>query len=66
MGYAVRLPDGLGGAPKDILQRLEQAEVARVGREMAAERGLAFRPSKAGGYVSGRLVGMANLASASP
>jgi hypothetical protein len=63
MGHAIRLPDGMVRAPKDILRRLEAAEVAHIGREMAAERGLAFRPSNPGEYVSGRLVGMASLAS---
>ncbi|MDX8450991.1 DUF3363 domain-containing protein, partial [Mesorhizobium captivum] len=36
MGYATRLPDGGVRGPRDLLQRLEQAEVARVGRRMAA------------------------------
>jgi type IV secretory pathway VirD2 relaxase len=63
MGHAIRLPDGTVRAPKDILRRLEQAEVARIGREMAAERGLAFGPSNPGEYVSGKLVGIASLAS---
>jgi hypothetical protein len=62
MGHAIR-PDGAAGAPKDILRALEQAELARIGREMAAERGLAFRPSNPGEYVSGRLVGVASFAS---
>ncbi|MER8803543.1 DUF3363 domain-containing protein [Mesorhizobium sp. M0998] len=63
MGYASRLDDGRIRAPKDLLQRLEQAEVARVGRVMAAERGLSFMKAQADEYVSGRLVGVANLAS---
>ncbi|MES0096636.1 DUF3363 domain-containing protein [Mesorhizobium sp. M0019] len=63
MGYASRLDDGRIRAPKDLLQRLEQAEVARVGRVMAAERGLSFMKAQAGEYISGRLVGAANLAS---
>jgi type IV secretory pathway VirD2 relaxase len=63
MGHAIRLPDGTVRAPKDILRRLEHAEVVRIGREMAAERGLAFRPGNPGEHVSGRLVGMASLAS---
>lgn len=63
MGYAARLPDGLIRAPRDLLQRLEQAEVARVGRMMASERGLSFIQAKPGEYVSGRLAGAANLAS---
>lgn len=63
MGHAIRLPDGTIRAPKDILCRLEQAEVARIGPQMAAQRGLAFRPSTPGEYVSGRLVGITSLAS---
>ncbi|WP_245436528.1 DUF3363 domain-containing protein [Mesorhizobium tamadayense] len=63
MGYARRLPDGAVRAQRDLLQRLEQAEVARVGRVMAAERGLSFIQAKPGEYVSGGLVGAANLAS---
>jgi type IV secretory pathway VirD2 relaxase len=42
---------------------LERQEVDRVGREMAAERGLAYAPSGPGEYVSGRLAGIAALAS---
>nr|WP_245303206.1 DUF3363 domain-containing protein [Chelatococcus sp. CO-6] len=46
MGHAVRHTDGSFRAPKDLLQRLAQAEIARVGRAMAAERGLAFVQAK--------------------
>jgi type IV secretory pathway VirD2 relaxase len=63
MGYATRLPDGGINAPGDLLSRLERAEVTRVGRAMAAERGLAFKEPKIGGYVSGKLVGATQLAS---
>lgn len=42
-------------APRDLPQRLEQAEIARVGRRMAAERGLSFIQAKPGEYVSVRL-----------
>ncbi|UVK47537.1 DUF3363 domain-containing protein [Mesorhizobium sp. AR07] len=63
MGLARRLDDGRIRAPKDLLSRLEQTEVARVGRVMAAERGLSFMKAQAGEYVSGRLAGTANLAS---
>jgi type IV secretory pathway VirD2 relaxase len=63
MGYATRLPHGTVRVPRDLLQRLEQAEVARVGRVMAAERGLSFIQAKPGEYISGRLAGAANLAS---
>ncbi|WP_292532635.1 DUF3363 domain-containing protein [Methylocystis sp.] len=62
-GYASRLPDGEIHAPGDLLSRLERAEVARVGRAMAAERGLAFKEAKTGGYVSGRLIGSTQLVS---
>jgi type IV secretory pathway VirD2 relaxase len=63
MGYASRLPDGGIHAPGDLLSRLERAEVTRVGRAMAAARGLAFKEAKTGNYVSGRLVGSTQLAS---
>jgi hypothetical protein len=63
MGYATRLPDGRIQGPKDLVATLERAEVSRVGSEMAAARKLTFRPPKAGEYVSGRLLGSANLAS---
>ncbi|MBZ9921683.1 DUF3363 domain-containing protein [Mesorhizobium sp. BR1-1-7] len=63
MGLAARLDDGRIRAPKDLLQRLEHAEVARVGRVMAAERGLSFIWAKPAEYVSGRLIGAADLAS---
>jgi type IV secretory pathway VirD2 relaxase len=43
--------------------KLERQEVDRVGQEMAAERGLAYAPSGPGEYVSGRLAGVAALAS---
>jgi Protein of unknown function (DUF3363) len=48
----------LGGYGVDI-----RWEVERVGRQMASERGLAFRPSGRGEYVAGRLAGVANLTS---
>ncbi|TGQ51079.1 DUF3363 domain-containing protein [Mesorhizobium sp. M1C.F.Ca.ET.193.01.1.1] len=63
MGYATRLPDGTVRASRELLQRLEQTEVARVGRRVAAERGLSFIEAKPGEYVTGRLAGAANLAS---
>ncbi|WP_246735783.1 DUF3363 domain-containing protein [Agrobacterium sp. a22-2] len=62
-GQAVRLDNGSIRAPKDLLQRLERAEIDRVGRQMAAERGLSYAPSQAGEYVSGLLKGGVNLAS---
>ncbi|MDF2620278.1 MAG: hypothetical protein K0S00_2937, partial [Xanthobacteraceae bacterium] len=62
-GHAVRLENGNVSAPRDILARLEAVEVDRVGRAMAAERGLAYTRSQPGEYVSGRLAGSVNLAS---
>ncbi len=63
VGHASRLPDGGIRAPVDLLSRLERAEVTRVGRAMAAERGLTFQQAKTGAYVSGNLVGSTQLAS---
>jgi type IV secretory pathway VirD2 relaxase len=62
-GQAVRLDNGSIRAPKDLLQRLERTEIDRVGRQMAAERGLPYAPSQPGEYVSGSLKGSVNLAS---
>jgi type IV secretory pathway VirD2 relaxase len=62
MGHAT-LRRGAIQVPAQAIANLEQREVTRVGRQMAAERGLTFTPSKAGDYVSGRLTGAASLAS---
>jgi hypothetical protein len=51
-------------ATKDFIANLERAEVARVGKAMAAERGLTFTTVKAGEYVGGTLVGSTQLAAA--
>ena len=48
---------------KDFIANLERAEVTRVGKTMAAERGLTFTTVKTGEYVSGTLVGSTQLAS---
>jgi type IV secretory pathway VirD2 relaxase len=63
MGYATPLEDGRIHAPKDILQRLERAEITRVGMGLAAERGREWQPAATGEYVSGKLVGSTQLAS---
>ena len=42
MGHAVRLEDGRIRVSKDLIANLERAEVNRVGKAMAAERGLKF------------------------
>jgi type IV secretory pathway VirD2 relaxase len=62
MGYAIAR-NGAVQIPVHTVASLEQREVDRVGRQMAAERGLAFTPSKAGEYVSGQLTGVASLSS---
>ena len=63
MGHAVRLEDGRIRVSKDFIANLERMEVTRVGKAMAAERGLKFTAAKSGEYVSGTLVGSAQLAS---
>ena len=63
MGHAVRLGDGRIRVSKDFIANLERTEVTRVGKAMAAERGLTFTAAKTGEYVSGTLVGSTQLAS---
>src|ERR1700730_10164236 len=63
MGHAVRLEDGRIRVSKDFVANLERAEVNRVGKAMAAERGLTFTAAKTGEYVSGTLIGSTQLAS---
>jgi hypothetical protein len=63
MGYAIRLKDGRFSASKDLVANLERTEVTRVGKAMAAERGLTFTSAKTGEYVSGTLIGSTQLAS---
>jgi hypothetical protein len=63
VGHAVRLEDGRIRVSKDLITNLERAEVNRVGWAMATERGLTFSAAKTGEYVSGALVGSAQLAS---
>jgi len=63
MGHAIRLEDGRIRVSKDFIANLERTEVTRVGKAMAAERGLTFTAAKTGEYVSGTLIGSAQLAS---
>ncbi len=63
LGHAVRLEDGRIRVSKDFVANLERTEVTRVGKAMAAERGLTFTAAKSGEYVSGTLVGSTQLAS---
>src|SRR5450755_4508925 len=50
MGHAVRLEDGRIRVSKDFVANLERTEVTRVGKAMAAERGLTFTAAKTGEY----------------
>ncbi len=62
MGHAT-VKDGVISIPRRTVAVLERQEVERVGKRMAAERGLTYTPSGPGEYVTGRLAGVANLAS---
>jgi len=63
MGHAVRLEDGRIRVSKDFVANLERTEVTRIGKAMAAERGLTFTAAKTAEYVSGTLIGYTQLAS---
>jgi type IV secretory pathway VirD2 relaxase len=63
MGHAIKTEDGRFRMSKNLVANLESVEVARVGKALAAERGLKFTPSRTGQYVSGTLVGSTQLAS---
>jgi len=59
------IPGGACGdqSPVDPDRTSGDIRTARVGKALAAERGLTFSPSKVGHYVSGTLVGSTQLAS---
>lgn len=63
MGYARDLGDGHVRAPKDLIQRLEAADIEQTGQALAAERGLPWRPAVPGTHVTGQLVGSTQLSS---
>ena len=63
MGYAEDRGYGQFRAPSDLIAQLERADVNRIGRALAAERGLSWQPSAPGEYVSGKLVGSIQIAS---
>src|SRR5450631_3976621 len=63
MGHATDLGEGHIRAPKDLIQKLEAGNIERAGKALAAERGLAWRPSVPGNYVTGQLVGSTQLSS---
>ena len=62
-GHAWRTPEGGVRARRDLLPALELQEIERVGRKLAAERGLAFHAIEDGQTIRGKLVGSAQLAS---
>ena len=63
MGYATDLGGGQVRAPKNLIQRLEAADIERTGKALAAQRGREWQPTVPGNYVSGQLVGSAQLSS---
>jgi type IV secretory pathway VirD2 relaxase len=67
MGHAVRLEDGRIRVSKDFVANLERTEVTRIGKAMAAERGLTFTAAKTGEYVAAHsLATPSSRAAASP
>jgi hypothetical protein len=65
MGHAVRLEDGRIRVSKDLIANLERTEVNRVGKAMAAERGL--MPPRPANMSAARLSARPSLrAAASP
>jgi type IV secretory pathway VirD2 relaxase len=63
MHYAADLRDGRISAPKDLIRRLEAADIERAGKALAAESGRQWQPTVPGNHVSGRLVGSTQLSS---
>jgi type IV secretory pathway VirD2 relaxase len=63
MGHVNDLGDGRFRAPRDLIQRLEAADIERTGRVLAAERGSQWRPAGPGNHISGQLVGSTQLSS---
>jgi len=63
MGHVTDLGDGRVRAPRDLIQRLEAADIERAGKALAAGRGLQWRPVVPGNYVTGQLVGSTQLSS---
>jgi type IV secretory pathway VirD2 relaxase len=61
--HAWRTPEGGVRARRDLLPALERQEVERVGRKLAAERGLAFQSIEDGQTIRGNLIGSAQLVS---
>jgi type IV secretory pathway VirD2 relaxase len=62
-GHASRMAQGGLRIKADLIGTLARQEIERVGRQLAAERGLAFQPVQDGQTVRGKLLGSAQLAS---
>jgi hypothetical protein len=62
-GHARRTIDGAWRPRANLILTLQQQEVERAGRELAAARGLAFAPAQEGQAVRGKLLGSTQLAS---
>ena len=63
MGHVNDLGDGRVRAPRDLIQRLEAADIDRAGKALAAERGLPWQPVVPGSHLTGQLVGSTQLSS---
>ena len=62
-GHVSRTAQGQLRIKADLIGTLTHQEVERLGRQLAAERGLAFQPIREGQTVRGKLLGSAQLAS---
>jgi type IV secretory pathway VirD2 relaxase len=62
-GHASRTIDGAWRPRANLIATLQQQEVERAGRKLAAQRGLAFAPVEERQTVRGKLVGSTQLAS---
>jgi hypothetical protein len=62
-GYARRSDEGGLRVKADLIRTLTEHEVERVGRDLAAERGLTFNAIADGEHVQGKLLGSTQLAS---
>ena len=63
MGLGTDMGGGRFRAPRDLIQRLEKIDLESTGKALAAERGRRWQPAVSGNYVTGQLVGSAQLAS---
>ena len=62
-GHASRTSAGEFRARADLIGILRRQEVERVGRQLATEQGVAFKPVDEGQTVRGKLLGSVQLAS---